>query len=209
MVYLAGLEKSKFKIETSYISGVNGNFDDCQQIVKEKFREYASSQKTDHHYRLCAANSINWARIIGQIGMHFGTYFQLVEKKVIKCGELVNYAIPTGNFGNIYSAYLAKQMGLPIGQLILASNENNVLTEFIRDGTLNVDRELITTSSPAIDILRPSNLERFLYDLTRKNGNFISELYQKLAIEKTFQVTGNYYLQIKLKIGYSGDSQAF
>ena len=124
--------------------------------------------------------------------MQFGSYFQLVQRNLINVGDEIDVSIPTGNFGNIYSAFLAQKMGLPIRQLIMASNENNVLTDFVHIGTLDIKRDLVTTSSPAIDILQPSNLERFLFDIISHNSEVVRKFYGDLARNRYFKLPSNY-----------------
>ncbi|XP_063711024.1 threonine synthase-like 1 isoform X2 [Symsagittifera roscoffensis] len=174
----------------SEVYGVQGNFDDCQQLVKRFFRKQAASDLQNGSYRLCSANSVNWGRIIGQIGMQFGSYFQLVQRGLIDVGSPVDLSIPSGNFGNIYSAFLAQKMGLPIRRLIMASNENNVLTDFVHIGSLDIKRDLVSTTSPAIDILQPSNLERFIFDVTHQNSVVVRNYYSSLRRKRIFKLPG-------------------
>ena len=176
----------------SFFPGVKGNFDDCQQLVKKAFQDFQQSKANGKpsNYHLAAANSVNWGRIVGQISMHFGSYFEMVRLGSITVGAPIQLAIPTGNFGNIYAAWLAKKMGLPIDNLIMASNVNNVLTDFVSTGTLDSSRPMIQTSSPAIDILRPSNLERFLFQLCDRNPAVIKDIYEKSAITGKLEITG-------------------
>ena len=169
---------------------MQGNFDDCQQLVKRFFRKQAASDLQNGSYRLCSANSVNWGRIIGQIGMQFGSYFQLVQRGLIDVGSPVDLSIPSGNFGNIYSAFLAQKMGLPIRRLIMASNENNVLTDFVHIGSLDIKRDLVSTTSPAIDILQPSNLERFIFDVTHQNSVVVRNYYSSLRRKRIFKLPG-------------------
>ena len=176
----------------AFLSGLKGNFDDCQRLVKKAFQNFQQNKQRGRlpTYHLAAANSVNWGRIVGQICMHFGTYFEMVRLGSIRVGEPIQLAIPTGNFGNIYAAWLAKRMGLPIHALIMASNVNNVLTDFVLTGTLNSSRPMIQTSSPAIDILRPSNLERFLFELSDRDTSFVKDIYEKSAETGKLKVPG-------------------
>ena len=148
------------------VIGVNGNFDDTQQALKsllssDEFKEELA--KKDLH--LSAANSVNFGRIIFQIIYHIYSYLDLVRKGKITLGEEIYITIPSGNFGNALGAYYAKKAGLPVKKILIASNVNNVLSELINEGVYDIrDRELILTESPAMDILKSSNVERVLYD---------------------------------------------
>ena len=126
---------------------------------------------TEIKFKLSSANSINWGRLVPQIVYYFSSYAELVKNNEIEIGDKINVVVPTGNFGNILAAYYAKKMGLPIAKFICASNENNVLTDFIKTGVYNKNRDFHTTISPSMDILISSNLERFLYDLTGCDDN--------------------------------------
>ena len=137
---------------------------------------------------LSSANSINWGRLVPQIVYYFSAYANLVKNNEITLGDKVNFVVPTGNFGNILAAYYAKEMGLPVGKLICASNENNVLTDFIRTGCYDRNRTFKTTISPSMDILISSNLERLLYLLT-KDDKKVSEWMTALKTEGKYTVT--------------------
>src|SRR5699024_10839688 len=115
--------------------------------------------------RLSSANSINWGRLAPQIVYYFYAYFRLAEQGAVAWGSPVDFCVPTGNFGDILAGYYAKRMGLPVGKLVCASNQNNVLSDFIRTGTYDRRREFYKTTSPSMDILISSNLERLLYHL--------------------------------------------
>lgn len=145
------------------VCAVEGNFDDAQTGVKNIF---AACRDQALPFRLSSANSINIGRLAPQIMYYFRAYRDLLDRKVIQLGDPVNFSVPTGNFGDILAGYLAKQLGLPVGKLICASNANNVLTDFIRTGTYDRRRPLYKTTSPSMDILVSSNLERLLYLLT-------------------------------------------
>ena len=146
------------------VSGITGNFDDAQNGVKEIFAdgEYAEELNRADVF-LSSANSINWGRLVPQIAYYVSAYCDMVKCGAIKLGEKIDVCVPTGNFGNIFACYLAKLMGTPIEKLICASNENNVLTEFLRTGVYDRNRQFHTTMSPSMDILISSNLERLLY----------------------------------------------
>lgn len=145
------------------VCAVRGNFDDAQRGVKEIF---TACQGKDLPFRLSSANSINIGRLVPQITYYFTAYRDLLAQGAIALGDRVNFSVPTGNFGDILAGYLAKGLGLPVGRLICASNANNVLTDFIRTGTYDRNRPLLKTTSPSMDILVSSNLERLLYFLS-------------------------------------------
>ena len=149
------------------VCAIRGNFDDAQTGVKRIFTdsEKAAVLKA-HNMAFSSANSINWGRLVPQIIYYIYSYATLLREGVLTYGQPMNVVVPTGNFGNILAAYYAKRMGLPIGKLICASNQNNILTDFIRTGTYDRNRDFYTTLSPSMDILISSNLERLLYHLT-------------------------------------------
>ena len=146
------------------VTAVKGNFDDCQNGVKAIFgNSDAAAEANDHGLFFSSANSINFGRLAPQIVYYVSAYCDMVKKGRIKLGDRVNITVPTGNFGNILAAYMAKKMGLPVNKLICASNVNNVLTDFFRTGKYDRQREFHTTISPSMDILISSNLERLIY----------------------------------------------
>ena len=150
------------------VIAVKGNFDDCQRIVKDAMKDPVVLEACKH-MKLSSANSINIGRLLPQIVYYFDSYAKLVNHGDIQLNDAVNFVVPSGNFGNILAGYLAKQLGLPIKKLVCASNSNNVLTDFIRTGTYNVNRAFIPTISPSMDILVSSNLERLLFLLSNHN----------------------------------------
>jgi threonine synthase len=151
---------------------VEGVFDDCQDIVKAVSNDLAFKRQ----YRIGTVNSINWARLLAQVVYYFAGYFQATQSN----DEQVNFAVPSGNFGNICAGHVARQMGLPIAQLILATNENDVLDEFFRTGTYRVRKsaETYETSSPSMDISKASNFERFVFDLLGRDGERTRTLFK-------------------------------
>lgn len=172
------------------VIGIRGNFDNAQSGVKEIFGD--ESLKNDLEKRgilLSSANSINIGRLIPQIVYYFYGYFQLCNKQKIKEGHEINIVVPTGNFGNILAAYYGKRMGLPIGKLICASNENNVLTDFFKTGVYDRIRDLILTDSPSMDILVSSNLERLLFEANDRDGNKVAELMKSLNTEGSYKIS--------------------
>ncbi|MBP3436596.1 MAG: threonine synthase [Clostridia bacterium] len=161
------------------VVGIYGNFDDAQSGVKRIFGDAAMADALDKEGAfLSSANSINWGRLVPQIVYYVSAYCDMVASGQISLGERIDVCVPTGNFGNIFAAYLAKRMGLPIEKLICASNRNNVLTDFIRTGTYDRNRTFHTTSSPSMDILISSNLERLLYLIagSEKTALYMEEL---------------------------------
>lgn len=169
------------------VTSVNGNFDDAQSGVKQIFGDDAFAEEMEKRgYLLSSANSINWGRLVPQIIYYISAYCDLVKADKIKAGDAVNVCVPTGNFGNILAAWYAKEMGLPIRKFICASNENNVLTDFIRTGVYDKNREFKATVSPSMDILISSNLERLLFDITGGDEGRVREWMQEL------QQTGRY-----------------
>ena len=149
------------------VYAVKGNFDDAQTGVKRVFADKRlAAELAKKDVRLSSANSINWGRLVPQIVYYFAAYGRLVRNHEIEMGQPVDFCVPTGNFGDILAGYYAKQMGLPVGKLVCASNRNNVLTEFFETGTYNARREFFKTTSPSMDILVSSNLERLLYHIT-------------------------------------------
>lgn len=152
------------------VIAVKGNFDDAQTGVKQIFNDEAlNALLNESGVQLSSANSINWGRLVPQIVYYFSAYADLIKEKVIKSKDLVNFTVPTGNFGNILAGYYAKQMGLPIQRLICASNVNNVLTDFLKTGRYDRKRAFYKTCTPSMDILISSNLERLLYHITDGN----------------------------------------
>ncbi len=172
------------------VCAIEGNFDDAQTAVKGIFTD-ASMQAVlaQHQMMFSSANSINWGRLLPQIVYYFSAYCQLMNSGEIDYeGEKVNFVVPTGNFGNILAGYYAMKMGLPVNRLICASNENNVLTDFIRTGTYNRCRPFHTTISPSMDILVSSNLERLLYDMTNGDAEKVSGWMRQLSETGSYTV---------------------
>ena len=171
------------KGDNTYVIAIEGNFDDAQTGVKNIFNDRGlAGELAAKGYQFSSANSINIGRLIPQVAYYVYAYAQLVKKGEIDEGELINVVVPTGNFGNILAAYYAKCMGLPIGKLICASNENKVLHDFFGTGAYDRNRDFILTSSPSMDILISSNLERLIYSLAgndaAKNKQFMDALSQ-------------------------------
>ena len=171
------------------VCAVQGNFDDAQTGVKRIFADAAFANRlAEKGIRLSSANSINWGRLVPQIVYYVSAYCDLLNQGAIADGEKINICVPTGNFGNILAAYLAKRMGLPVARLICASNANNVLTEFLQTGCYNARRPFFTTASPSMDILVSSNVERLLFELSEHNGEAVNEMMQSLAANGSYKV---------------------
>ena len=173
------------------VYGVRGNFDDCQTSVKKMFndKEFNEVLAASDNTVLSSANSINWGRLMPQIVYYVSAYAQLVEQGALKPGQPMDVTVPTGNFGNILASWYAKQMGVPIGTIVCASNQNRVLTDFIHEGTYTIkDREFVLTSSPSMDILISSNLERQLFELTGRDGTKIAGWMRDLASKGSFTI---------------------
>ena len=168
------------------VYAVRGNFDDAQTGVKRVFGDKAIAAKlAERNIRLSSANSINWGRLVPQIVYYFAAYAQLLKAGKIVFGDEVDFCVPTGNFGDILAGYYAKQMGLPVGRLVCASNQNNVLTDFLSTGTYTAKREFYKTTSPSMDILVSSNLERLLYHVTGSDA-------EVAGLMKSLNETGSY-----------------
>lgn len=172
------------------VVGISGNFDDAQNGVKKLFgdREFAE-ELAQKGYQFSSANSINIGRLIPQIVYYVYAYVKLLENEEIADGESINIAVPTGNFGNILAAYFAKQMGLPVHKLICASNDNKVLYDFFKTGVYDRKRDFILTSSPSMDILISSNLERLIYLSAGCDAVKTKALMEELSKEGSYTVT--------------------
>ncbi len=172
------------KGDNTYVIGIHGNFDDAQTGVKQMFNNRELCSAMDRAgYQFSSANSINVGRLVPQVVYYVYAYAQMVAKGRIRNGEPINVVVPTGNFGNILAAFYAKNMGIPIAKLVCASNENKVLYDFFETGRYDRNREFILTSSPSMDILISSNLERLIYRIAgedaRKNLQFMNDLSEK------------------------------
>ena len=164
------------------VCAIKGNFDDAQTGVKTIFTdERVKAKLSENNMAFSSANSVNWGRLVPQIVYYFSAYADMIVSGQIKNGEKINFTVPTGNFGNILAAYYAMRMGLPVNKLICASNENNVLTEFINTGRYNRMRQFHTTVSPSMDILVSSNLERLIYHLSETGSTETKALFAELS----------------------------
>lgn len=193
----------------THVAAIHGNFDDAQTGVKEIFgdKEFAK-ELAKKGFQLSSANSINIGRLIPQVVYYVYAYTRLLANEEISDGELINITVPTGNFGNILAAYLAKQMGLPIKTLICASNENKVLYDFFRTGVYDRNREFILTSSPSMDILISSNLERLIYLSAGCDPDVVRILMKELNENGAYMVTNEMRRFMEdFKGGYAGEEQ--
>ncbi|WP_102348432.1 threonine synthase [Bacillus sp. Marseille-P3661] len=168
---------------------IKGTFDDGQRMIKEIFADLDFKEK----YHLRAINSINFARILAQIVYYFYAYFQVAKEKNI---ESLNFSVPTGNFGDIFAGYLAKRMGLPVGKLIVATNENNILERFINDGVYEPG-EFRSTFSPSMDIQVASNFERYLYYLLKEDSSSVTNLMDQFKSEGKIVVNEEQLRQVQ------------
>jgi threonine synthase len=178
----------------TFVVGIHGNFDQAQTGVKQMFSDAALAKEMDEAgYQFSSANSINIGRLVPQIVYYVYSYAKLFANGVIAKDEKINVVVPTGNFGNILAAFYAKNMGIPIAKLICASNENKVLFDFFTTGTYDKNREFMLTSSPSMDILISSNLERLIYRIA---GN---DAAKNADLMKTLSTTGKYEITPEMK----------
>lgn len=174
----------------TFVVGIKGNFDDAQSGVKRIFGDKELKAQMDRAgYQFSSANSINIGRLVPQIVYYVYAYGRMLASKELKAGELMNVVVPTGNFGNILAAYYAKQMGLPIGKLICASNDNKVLVDFFQTGVYDKNRKFILTTSPSMDILISSNLERLIYLIAGCDAQKDAELMKRLTETGRYEIT--------------------
>lgn len=178
--------------DNTHVFAIRGNFDDAQTGVKKIFSDDAFAAKlAARHVKLSSANSINIGRLVPQVAYYVYSYLKLAADGVLACGQPMNVVVPTGNFGNILAAYFAREMGVPIAKLICASNDNKVLTDFIRSGAYDIRgevRKFYCTNSPSMDILISSNLERLLYLLSGRDGALIRDWMNGLDKDKVYEV---------------------
>lgn len=179
------------------VIGIKGDFDDAQSALKRLLGSDTFRQKLqEKHIFLSAANSVNFGRIIFQIIYHIHSYLELVRQNEISLGDKVYLDVPSGNFGNALGAYYAMQLGLPVEKILIASNNNNILTQFINTGAYDLrDKSVIATTSPAMDILKSSNIERILFDMFGETRT--RELMQQLDNEKHYQLNADELAQVQ------------
>ena len=172
------------------VVAIHGNFDNAQSGVKAMFEnKELAKELAEHGYQFSSANSINIGRLVPQVAYYVYAYAKLLKNGEIENGEKMNVVVPTGNFGNILAAYYAKHMGVPIQKLICASNENKVLFDFFETGTYDKNREFVLTTSPSMDILISSNLERLIYLISGCDAGKTAELMQALKTDGTYEIT--------------------
>ena len=178
------------KGDNTSVVAIHGNFDNAQSGVKALFEDKELEKElAGAGYQFSSANSINIGRLVPQVVYYVYAYAKLLENEEITSGEEINVTVPTGNFGNILAAYYAKQMGVPIAKLICASNENKVLFDFFRTGVYDKNREFILTSSPSMDILISSNLERLIYTIAGRDAQKNAELMAQLREKGAYEIT--------------------
>ena len=172
------------------VVGVKGNFDDCQTAVKEVFANAEQNALLkEKGIILSSANSINFGRLAPQIAYYFSAYLDMVSSGQIEMGQKIDFAVPTGNFGNILAGYYALKMGLPIRRLHCASNLNNVLTDFFKTGVYDMNRALVKTTSPSMDILLSSNLERLIFEISGRNSKLTAKRMAELKSNGKYEIT--------------------
>lgn len=196
----------------THVAAVRGNFDDAQTGVKEIFADTALNAALNQKgYALSSANSINFGRLAPQIAYYISAYTALIKQGGIKAGEPVNFVVPTGNFGNILAAYYAKEMGLPVNKLICASNRNNVLTDFFLQGEYQSRREFYKTSSPSMDILVSSNLERLLFEVTGRDEGQVKNWMSALKEKGVYEIDGDSHNKLMkgFYAGWSDEERTF
>ena len=191
------------KGDNTLVVGIHGNFDDAQSGVKAIFGDRALAEELDRAgFQFSSANSINIGRLVPQVVYYVYAYAKLLENGELSDGEPMNVVVPTGNFGNILAAYYAKLMGVPIAKLICASNENKVLYDFFQTGEYDRNRPFILTTSPSMDILISSNLERLIYRIAGEDAGEDVKLMDALSREGKYRITGDMQEQLKDFRGY-------
>ena len=196
----------------THVAAVRGNFDDAQTGVKEIFADSeANNALKEKGFALSSANSINFGRLAPQIAYYISAYAQLIKSGKIAPNEKINFVVPTGNFGNILAAYYAREMGLPIHKLICASNRNNVVTDFFLEGEYQSKREFYKTSSPSMDILISSNLERLLFEVTGRDENKVKTWMAALKEKGVYRVDEDVHKRILdgFYAGWSDEEKTF
>lgn len=199
--------------ENVKVLAVEGDFDHCQSMVKDLFSDLDFQNKLNQKsYKLTAANSINWGRLLPQVVYYFYAYLKLLKQNKLQPNQALNFVVPTGNFGNILAGYMAKKMGLPVGKLVCASNKNNVLTEFIQTGVYSIkDKTLSQTASPSIDILKSSNIERAIFWLSESDTELTKRSFDLLKSEHKFEVNNRTKsrLQDEFVSGFASEQECF
>ena len=185
------------KGDNTFVVGIHGNFDDAQSSVKAIFSDRAlEARMAEAGFQFSSANSINIGRLVPQVVYYVYAYVKLLENGELSEGEPLNVVVPTGNFGNILAAYLAKGIGVPLAKLICASNENKVLYDFFQTGTYDKNRPFVLTSSPSMDILISSNLERLIYEIAGEDAEAVRSLMAQLSCEGRYEITDGMRAQL-------------
>ena len=185
------------KGDNTFVVGIHGNFDDAQSGVKAIFSDRAlEARMAEAGFQFSSANSINIGRLVPQVVYYVYAYVKLLENGELSEGEPLNVVVPTGNFGNILAAYLAKGIGVPLAKLICASNENKVLYDFFQTGTYDKNRPFVLTSSPSMDILISSNLERLIYEIAGEDAEAVRSLMAQLSCEGRYEITDGMRAQL-------------
>ncbi len=199
------------KGENTHVVAIKGNFDDAQTGVKNIFGDKELAAELDQKgIQFSSANSINIGRLVPQIAYYVYAYAELLRDGVIKAGDPINVTVPTGNFGNILAAYYAKNIGLPIHKLICASNENKVLFDFFRTGIYDKNRDFILTSSPSMDILVSSNLERLIYLIADRDAEKTAAFMKSLSENGSYEIDAAMKAQLRDFYGaYAAEDQVF
>ena len=178
------------KGDNTYVIGIKGNFDDAQTGVKKMFsNKELAKVMNDNGFQFSSANSINIGRLVPQVVYYVKAYADLLKQGALKAGEPMNVVVPTGNFGNILASYYAKQMGIPIGKFVCASNKNKVLFDFFETGKYDRNREFYVTTSPSMDILISSNLERMIYRIAGNDAKHCAKFMAALTKDGEYVIT--------------------
>lgn len=197
------------KGNNTHVVAIDGNFDAAQTNVKKMFNNTDLREKMlSNGKQFSSANSMNIGRLFPQVVYYIYAYAQLIKQGEIKAGDKVNFSVPTGNFGNILAAYYAKAIGLPVNKLICASNDNHVLTDFFESGTYDKNRDFFVTTSPSMDILVSSNLERLIFHLTGDNDSQTAEFMNSLETNGVYQITEEMKTNLASFVsGYSSEAE--
>lgn len=196
------------KGDNTYVIGIKGNFDDAQTGVKKMFsNKELAKVMNDNGFQFSSANSINIGRLVPQVVYYVKAYADLLKQGALKAGEPMNVVVPTGNFGNILASYYAKQMGIPIGKFVCASNKNKVLFDFFETGKYDRNREFYVTTSPSMDILISSNLERMIYRIAGNDAKQCAEFMAALIKDGEYVITDAMKAELSEFFGASGSEE--
>ena len=196
------------KGENTYVIGIKGNFDDAQTGVKKMFsNKELAAVMNENGYQFSSANSINIGRLVPQVVYYVKAYADLLKAGAVKAGEPMNVVVPTGNFGNILASFYAKQMGIPIGKFICASNKNKVLFDFFQSGTYDRNRDFYVTTSPSMDILISSNLERLIYRIAGNDPKQCADFMAALTADCVYTITEDMKKELSEFYGAYGDEK--